>query len=312
MAAPSDDEELLRREAVVRERVSRVLSEYGLSGIGKAAAMAYLQKLSSDDMARVRQWWMRRLNGKELLAPEGTPPGQMGCPEIMAGLRSSAFWESSLFSWVKDLEASAPVIRNELLSLRQSKGFQAYRSGADKKSTDAGAWNVYYLDLHGCDLSENRLRCPETVKILDAIPKKYGHAFFSATAPGTHITPHHGPTTKKIRCQLPLVCPKDSCRLRVDSKTVTLEEGRALLFDDSFEHEAWNDHPSESRIVLIVDTWHPDLSPREIKFLSFLQNAALKKLQKTEKGDTKDMFSLIDEGMQRGVRNTSEIWGCEG
>ena len=58
---------------------------------------------------------------------------------------------------------------------------------------------------------------------------------------------------------------------------VSMARDRAIIFDDSFNHEAWNDHPCEARIALIFDVWHPDLSAREVKFLSFLQTAAMKR-----------------------------------
>lgn len=72
-----------------------------------------------------------------------------------------------------------------------------------------------------------------------------------------------------------------------------MEEGRCLVFDDSFEHEAWNDDPSATRIVLILDVWHPDLHPKEVKFLNYLQKAALK----TEKA----IITRRDEG-DEGMR----------
>mmetsp|Transcript_700 Transcript_700/g.1008 ORF Transcript_700/g.1008 Transcript_700/m.1008 type:complete len:114 (+) Transcript_700:141-482(+) len=59
-----------------------------------------------------------------------------------------------------------------------------------------------------------------------------------------------------------------------------MEEGQAFVFDDSFEHEAWNNHPSQSRICLIIDIWHPELTYGEIKFLKFLQDALLKAQKK--------------------------------
>jgi aspartyl/asparaginyl beta-hydroxylase (cupin superfamily) len=40
-------------------------------------------------------------------------------------------------------------------------------------------------------------------------------------------------------------------------------EGKAIVFDDSFEHEAWNDGNS-ARITLVFDIWHPDLTQREV------------------------------------------------
>lgn len=78
------------------------------------------------------------------------------------------------------------------------------------------------------------------------------------------------------RCHLPLVVPEGCCRLRVGKEVRVVEAGKPIVFDDSFEHEAWNDDPEATRIVLIFDVWHPDLRPKEVKFLEFLQNSALK------------------------------------
>eukprot|EP00633_Aureoumbra_lagunensis_P006414 CAMPEP_0197314738 /NCGR_PEP_ID=MMETSP0891-20130614/34986_1 /TAXON_ID=44058 ORGANISM="Aureoumbra lagunensis, Strain CCMP1510" /NCGR_SAMPLE_ID=MMETSP0891 /ASSEMBLY_ACC=CAM_ASM_000534 /LENGTH=356 /DNA_ID=CAMNT_0042803323 /DNA_START=130 /DNA_END=1197 /DNA_ORIENTATION=- len=281
------------RESLVMKRLSNVLDGYGLSVLGKSAVMTYLRHLQEDDMSRVRHWWIRELNGKGLIAPEGTPKTQSGCPEIFAGLRGKPIWVNANdqiaedFPWIKRLEEAAPMIRSELLSLRHHEidGFQPYRSpsGAgkrNKKSTDSGAWNVFYLDLHNFDCCENIEKCPKTVEFLNSIPRKYGHAFFSATAAQTHIIPHYGPTNKKLRCQLPLICPPNACRIRVANIDLTLQQDKAIIFDDSFLHEAWNDHQIKSRLVLVFDVWHPDLSDREIKFLSFLQNAALRKAKR--------------------------------
>lgn len=96
-------------------------------------------------------------------------------------------------------------------------------------------------------------------------------------APKTHITKHHGPTNKKLRCHLPLVVPSpvspggQPCRLRVGDNVQVVKEGECFIFDDSLEHEAWNDAEGENgtRIVLIIDLWHPDLSNKEVKFLDF-------------------------------------------
>lgn len=289
-------------EVRVRARLARVLDEYCLSALGKSVAMAYISKLADDDdMIRVRRWWLRVMNNQELVAPADTPSWQVGCPEILEGLRARPVWladgwNETELAWARNLEANADAIRSEVLALRE--GFQPYRSPSQhgaQSSTDAGAWNVYYLDLHGVDFSENRARCPLTCAILDGLPRAYGHAFFSATAPKTHITKHHGPTNKKLRCQLPLACPAEGCRLRVADSTLHLQRGKALVFDDSFEHEAWNDHATEARLVLIVDVWHPDLTDKEVKFLRFLQTAAMKRDKRLCEGRRDNFFAVIDE-----------------
>ena len=135
---------------------------------------------------------------------------------------------------------------------------------------DKGSWNVCYLFLHGIDFSSNRQFFPTITRLIESIPGgHYHHALLSAMAPNTHILPHHGPTNRKLRCQLPIVVPggvdvDSGSYLRVGSEKVALEEGRMIIFDDSFEHEAWND-ASSPRIVLIFDIWHPDFSNEEVR-----------------------------------------------
>jgi aspartate beta-hydroxylase len=94
------------------------------------------------------------------------------------------------------------------------------------------------------------------------------------------VNKHHGPTNKKLRCHLPLKVPHDikdkkessssspsHCWLRVADQIVPIEEGKAVIFDDSFEHEAANEHPDQPRVVLVVDFWHPDFTDEEVIIL---------------------------------------------
>ena len=76
--------------------------------------------------------------------------------------------------------------------------------------------------------------------------------------PGVHVWPHCGPTNCRVRCHLGLVTPPGP-RIRVGNETRAWEQGRFIIFDDSFEHEVWHDGESV-RLVLIIDVWHPELS----------------------------------------------------
>ena len=104
------------------------------------------------------------------------------------------------------------------MKLREGSGFQPYRSpayanknnlakdGLGSLGTDEGNWNVYYLYLHDIEFADNCAKVPRTMEILEElIPRNYMHCFFSALAPKSHITPHNGPTGKKLRVHLPLV-----------------------------------------------------------------------------------------------------------
>lgn len=158
------------------------------------------------------------------------------------------------------------------------------------------------------DFSANKSRCPKTVEILESIPGIYGHSFFSSLAPNSHITPHNGPTNKKLRCFLPLICGGNA-RLRVgDVESVPLEKGKVLIWDDSFQHESWNDDDS-SRITLIFDIWHPQTTMKERKFLSFLGNSQLRAQKKIVEmsGNEENFFSIIDRAQYLEVAK-EELW----
>src|ERR1700744_1142989 len=90
---------------------------------------------------------------------------------------------------------------------------------------------------------------------------------------GTHIAPHCGPTNLRLRCHLGIAVPAGDCAIRVGDETRFWTEGECLVFDDHFEHEAWN-HTGEDRIVLIVDLWHPSLTGAEIRLLQGLHHYA--------------------------------------
>lgn len=288
------------------------------------------QSVQDEGLIHLRQWLLRRINPTSLReVPAGCSSLQRGCPDLIPGLRSKPFWDATDFPWVRDLEAQASSIRGELLQLRRSEksGFQPYRSPAGPKNpragdgvgglgTDTGEWNVFYIFLHGMDFAENQERAPVTAAAIEAIPGQYHHAFFSSTAPGTHITKHHGPTNKKLRLQLPLICEEGVNQLRVGDEIAVLEEGKAIIFDDSFEHEAWN-KGSKSRLILILDLWHPDLLPKEKNFFAFLQKASMRAVQKASDAAKADweapewhgenFFSVISEARRLAV-DESAVW----
>ena len=175
------------------------------------------------------------------------------------------------------------------------KDSEAGSTTVGTEATDRGSWNVLYIKLGTVmDFSQNQVSracfdcdvgnvpvilsaasisprshfvwqesLPETCALLDAIPGIYGHSFLSCLAPNSHITEHNGPTNKKLRCFLPLV-GTDNARLRIGDETVPLVKGKVIVWDDSFQHESWNDSES-SRTTLIFDIWHPETTEKERK-----------------------------------------------
>jgi aspartate beta-hydroxylase len=122
--------------------------------------------------------------------------------------------------------------------------------------TGRGTWEIFYFYHRGKRVAANCDRCPETARVIDSIPRltNTGLVYFSVLTPGTHITPHCGPIDTRLRCHLGVDVPK-GCHIRVGSETRSWEEGRCLVFDDSFEHEVW--HSGDAvRTVLVLDVWH--------------------------------------------------------
>lgn len=164
---------------------------------------------------------------------------------------------------VVTLEEGYPIIRKELDQLLEMrKGFQPF---LDSFLVNRGSWNAFYLRVDGHRFERNWELCPKTIAIIESIPRLGEMAMISALAPGTHIAPHCGPWNIRITTHLGLIIPQ-GCEFRVADETRNWEEGKCLVFDDSFEHEVTNGG-SMTRFCLLVDVWHPDLTQIEIVIL---------------------------------------------
>jgi aspartyl/asparaginyl beta-hydroxylase (cupin superfamily) len=127
------------------------------------------------------------------------------------------------------------------------------------------AWTACFLIKDGTPTAAAG-RCPKTLEALaDApLPRIRNHSpfvLFSRLTPGARIPPHTGMINTRLICHLALIAPPN-CHLRVGNETRPWEEGKAWVFDDTIEHEAWNGS-SQDRTVLIFDIWRPDLSLEE-------------------------------------------------
>lgn len=104
--------------------------------------------------------------------------------------------------------------------------------------------------------------------------------------------------------------PPGGSELRCADQVHSLKEGEAFIFDDSHEHEAWNHDPTGTRIVLIIDIWHPDLSKKEVKFLKFIQEQQLRVEKEATKGQDGTFYDIIDQARQIKT-NQQSIWSIE-
>ncbi|XP_039724794.1 aspartyl/asparaginyl beta-hydroxylase isoform X1 [Pteropus medius] len=187
------------------------------------------------------------------------------------GLKAQPWWtarETGYTELVKTLERNWKLIRDEGLSvIDKAKGLFLPE---DENLREKGDWSQFTLWQQG---RKNENACkgvPKTCSLLDKFPEttgcRRGQIKYSVMHPGTHVWPHTGPTNCRLRMHLGLVIPKEGCRIRCANETKTWEEGKVLIFDDSFEHEVWQDATS-FRLIFIVDVWHPELTPQQRRSL---------------------------------------------
>ncbi|XP_066536471.1 aspartyl/asparaginyl beta-hydroxylase isoform X2 [Hoplias malabaricus] len=190
----------------------------------------------------------------------------------VAGLRAQPWWtakETGYTDLVRMLEKNWMTIRDEALAVLDS------RSGLflpeDENLRETGDWGQFTLWQQGRKAGISCKSVPKTCALMERYPEatscKRGQIKYSVMQPGTHVWPHTGPTNCRLRMHLGLVIPRPGCRIRCTNQTREWEEGKVLIFDDSFEHEVWQDADSY-RLIFIVDVWHPELSQSQRHMLS--------------------------------------------
>ena len=168
------------------------------------------------------------------------------------------------FDWTAELASNWQAIRNEALAIYQHR--DAIPPLREISPDHAGivkdnAWRSFFLIGYGHRQEENIARAPRTAELVSKIPG-LNSAFFSILAPGSAITPHRGVTKAFITAHLGLVVPKnrDGLWMRVEDQKLHWEEGKWLMFDDTYEHEVKNE-TDETRIVLLCQVERPLRQP---------------------------------------------------
>jgi aspartate beta-hydroxylase len=249
---------------------------------GRRAAIARLLEplisaFGRDSMRRVDRSLKVYFKDEEDVLPDPRQrPTFFRFPDIPA----SPYLSTNLFPWVDALEAETSCIRRELLSLLPEPAGREPVFGSAALEADhlrgldrAPTWNGYYFYRHGERRADNCDRCPRTAAALDTLPlckiRRHGpEVLFSVFTPGTHLLPHRGVTNIRVVAHLPLIVP-EHCQLVVGGEPHCWQEGKVVVFDDTYEHEAWN-RSGETRVVLIVDVWSPYLSEAERAALTLL------------------------------------------
>ncbi|MBW4331277.1 aspartyl/asparaginyl beta-hydroxylase domain-containing protein [Stakelama sp. CBK3Z-3] len=202
------------------------------------------------------------------------------------------------FAWSEALRANWRTIREEAEQVAlagQASPSLATISPDHRAIAAVDMWRSFFLWGYGFRIEDNIDRCPETAKLVARIPK-LNSAFFSILAPGTHIPAHRGVTKGLITCHLGLIVPRDGdVRMRIGDRVLRWAEGETLIFDDTYDHEVWND-TSGTRVVLLIQferplrqpgRWIADTFLKIVRSSAFVQearanirdwNAALKQL----------------------------------
>jgi beta-hydroxylase len=199
-------------------------------------------------------------------------------------------YDNTIFPGVVDVEREWMKIRAELDQVMQRReelpSFHDITSEV-KTITDDQHWKTFFLVVYGVKSDENCRRCPETTRILKKIPGMKT-AFFSILSPHKHIPPHRGAYNGVLRYHLGLIVPepREKCRIRIGNEIRHWDEGESLIFDDTYEHEVWNE-TSGYRVVLFVDFVRPIKFPFDLLNLFLLFIAKFTPLMREGKDNQK-------------------------
>jgi len=262
-----------RLPAALRDSVTHAIesvrrNDAALSERIEASVRAVRAHHNAADLERAEHGLAAFLGARRIYHPQ---PTFLHIPKLPA----YEFYAREQFSWLAEFEAATAEIRIECeRALREdAEGVVPYIDYPDELPVDQWAelnqsrrWSAFFLWRDGVRVDAHADRCPRTADLLSRAPtadvRGYAPtAFFSILDRKSHIPPHCGVTNARLIVHLPLIVPPN-CRFRVGSQTREWHEGQAWVFDDTIEHEAWNES-DVPRAILIFDTWHPALSAAE-------------------------------------------------
>lgn len=244
------------RRALFEQTLARVRQEVGPSALQRVdRALANYLKLSDDGPTDPRQ------KPKFLFFP---------------GLPEQPYHDPALHPWTRTLLEAYPDIREEALGLLGNEAnfesFLSFGPGAKPEDYVGGqgakpSWDAFFFYRHGQRFDAHHERCPRTSAALEGIDlcrirDQAPEICFSVLAPGSIIKAHHGVTNTRLVMHLPLKIPRDCALNVIDGGEHHWQEGRLMMFDDTYQHEAWN-HSDETRVILLMDCWNPHLTDAE-------------------------------------------------
>lgn len=215
---------------------------------------------SAEEQARIERFCS---NIARITQPYAQQPSHFHYP----GLPPFEFHDRAHFPWLAEVEAATAAIGEEFEALIGSEAAELvpyiqYPDDVPLRQWEAlnrsRDWTAVHLLQNGRAIGRNARHCPRTMALLGRLPQPdvpgaSPNAMFSLLAPRTRIPPHTGVANTRLVCHLPLIVP-EGCGFRVGAETREWRPGEAFVFDDTIEHEAWNDS-AELRVVFIFDVW---------------------------------------------------------
>ena len=263
------DETLPKATRIRITRCNDFLTKIG-QALHKGAVAEARKKFPKGDFKRIKKAIWRKLHHARIGI---TNPLQRPLSFFIPGLDRAAWFEREEFPWVEDFEKEFPHLQKDVLAhFRGDVDTLPYLQlgGYDEKAWGDMVGSKDWAAIHFYDgmnrKEKNCARFPEVARAVDSLPlfKINGRpveALLSILKPKMKIPPHYGTSNARLTVHMPLVVAGD-CFVRAGEETRKIKAGQVIFFDDSFDHEAWNE-TDQVRIVLIVEVWHPDLSEEE-------------------------------------------------
>jgi len=258
----------------------RARAEAAIEWIGRRQRELLLQGLDQAGLTLAErhprfQKSLEIMLGQQARAADGGQYPQLPQTYFYPDMPYVQFADPAGYAWRAALEAQTETILAEALNLlADQQSFTPYaklqegRPQGDVHGLLGNAdWSTWELTDKGTPLPDRIARTPKTAAALETgvplcrIPNRAPTPMFSLLRPHSRIPAHTGMINARYICHLPLVVPP-GCGFRVGGETREWRVGELMVFDDSVEHEAWNDSDHD-RLVLIFDVWRPEVSEQE-------------------------------------------------
>jgi|SoiMethySBSTD1v2_1073268.scaffolds.fasta_scaffold278791_2 aspartate beta-hydroxylase len=223
----------------------------------------------------------RSIRWAELSKDLPASPDPLQKPNVLfvPGLTIKPWYDTADFPWTRTLEDHYLDVKEELSVYLQSGPTLHNYSDGLRQIAAPGTWK--FIPLAHYDRKDPLTeRFPKTWELVQQVPRCTSSSGFSLLVPGAHIRRHTGPLNTRLIVHLGLDVPSGTS-FRVGNETRTWQEGKALIFDDSFQHEVWHEG-STPRTILLVVFYHPDLTDEEVQVIEQMEYIRRAKRQMQE------------------------------